>query len=672
MVGVQPGANGKDVLLTFKQTYGAHDHPADEAEVRSATRLRGLTSAESDFRAHDRDGDHATHFWTGDVKRLYKATTVDLGKNAGALGYDGAMPGTNGGAAADLPNQLGELGFVDKVKSALNPSLAIEGERPKADKAGSLSDLNESLLKLEEQSEGLARDRSFGEQGKHPKASNMFPSKGEATATILAEQRAGRSTEMPDDRKDDVVTGGLALKVQPPRPPAPLQDNRKIIRTADASVEVDSYEVTSIKLSEIVNAEKGFLASANTQKMANGKIQATVVVRIPPDRFDAVLARLKELGTIRYQNIGSEDVTKTYVDLQSRQQGKEILAERLRKLLAEGKGTVKELMEVEVQLGNTNEAIERIKGEIKYYDNRIGLSTLTLQIAEKDLGQPFEYVQTLQANLALTARDPDEAYVRAQKEITNAGGQVVDSRMSRQNDGSSVGTVRARVEADKFNALRDVLKKLGFPTNDTVTQQRSARGGQEGTPKVDAPLRKELASLDLTISSPPLFVTHKSQLLVETSAVESAYQNARKAIETAGGKIVDGALAGRGDRMQGSLRAQVDADKFAALVESLKTAGTLKNQNVNHVLPTVTPEGVPLLRERAEIEFTVVSPPQLIGEEHGLVKTIRDTFANSWEGVLWSVEKLFVGLSLAGPWLLLLAAAVLIWRRARRKKAPVA
>ncbi|HUR38086.1 MAG TPA: DUF4349 domain-containing protein [Planctomycetota bacterium] len=461
-----------------------------------------------------------------------------------------------------------------------------------------------------------------------------------------------------------------ALKAEPqkPKPPAPVQENRKIIRSADVGLEVDSYDATSTKLSEFVAAEKGFVASANTQKMANGKIQATVVVRVPPDRFDAVVARLKEFGTVRYQNIGSEDVTKAYVDLESRLKGKEILAERLRKLLAEGKGTVKELMEVEVQLGNTNEAIERIKGEIKFYDNRIGLSTLTLQIAEKDLGQPFEYVQTLQACLALTARDPDDAYAQAQKEIIGAGGQVVDSRMSRQNDGSSTGTIRARVEADKFNALRETLRKLGFPTNDTVNLQKSAHGGQEGTPKVDAPLRKELASLDLTISSPPLFVTHKSQLLVETPAVESAYQNSRKAIEAAGGKIVDGALAGRGDRMQGTLRAQVDADKFSALVESLKTAGTLKNANVNHLLPTVTPEGMPLLRERAEIEFIVVSPPQLIGDEHGLVKTIRDTFANSWSGLLWSIEKLFVGVSLAGPWVLLLAAGILGWRRLRRKK----
>ena len=165
------------------------------------------------------------------------------------------------------------------------------------------------------------------------------------------------------------------------------------------SIEADSYDAASTKLNEIVLAGKGFVASANTQKLANGKIQATVVVRVPPEQFDAVIGRLKELGTIRNQSVGSDDVTKTYVDLESRLKGKEILAERLRKLLAEGKGTVKELMEVEVQLGNTNEAIERIKGEIKYYDNRIGLSTITLQIAEKDLGQPFEYVQSLQANL---------------------------------------------------------------------------------------------------------------------------------------------------------------------------------------------------------------------------------------------------------------------------------
>jgi len=279
-------------------------------------------------------------------------------------------------------------------------------------------------------------------------------------------------------------------------------------------------------------------------------------------------------------------------------------------------------------------------------------------------------VQSLQSNIAVTAKDPDDAYVKAKKEITDAGGQVVDSRMTRQKDGSSVGTIRGRVDAEKFPALREALKRLGTVTNDTVNQQKTARGGQEGTPKPDAPLRKEQAVVDFAVNSPPIFVTLRSQVLVETDAVDSAYQNARMAVEGAGGKVVDGSLTGSATGKSATLKAQIDADKFGALVDSLKTAGKVKNENVSQSLPPVSPEGGPqLLRERAEIELALVSPPQLIGEDHGIVRMIRDTFANSWAGFLWSMEKLFVGISLAGPWIVILLGAWLLWRRARKKKA---
>jgi glycine cleavage system regulatory protein len=492
---------------------------------------------------------------------------------------------------------------------------------------------------------------------------------GEATVLFPEAKREREKLAKLSD-KDDLRRTTESLEKDGKLAEQQPQEIRKIIRTGDVSLEVDSYEATYTKLSDLMTAEKGQIAAASTQKMANGKIQATVTLRVPPERFEAVLAKLKEFGSVRNQRIGSEDVTKAYIDLETRLKGKEILAERLRKLLAEGKGTVKELMEVEVQLGATNEAIEQIKGEIKYYDNLVGLSTITLRLSEKDLGQPFEYVQSLQSNIAVTAKDPDDAYVKAQKEITDAGGQVVDSKMTRQNDGSSIGTIRGRVDAEKFPALREALKRLGTVTNDTVNQQKTARGGQEGTPKPDAPLRKELAVLDFAVNSPPIFVTRRSQILVETEAVDSAYQNARRAVEGAGGKVVDGSLTGSATGKSATLRAQIDADKFGALVDSLKTAGKVKNENVSQSLPPVSPEGGPqLLRERAEIELALMSPPQLIGEEHGIVKMIRDTFANSWAGFLWSMEKLFVGISLAGPWIVVLLGAWLLWRRARKKKA---
>ncbi len=612
------------------------------------TSLRSISTAEADFRATDRDWNVANGFWSKMDGEKSKAGEV------------GRPPAGN------------EFAYF------FNHDLGKEGQgKAKTTWDDSISSTRTETLSLGEGDGGGGGGGRFGGRrmqqapatpppppAKAPTV--FFPEAKEERESLKAAKladaddlRRNRGAESLDKNKDRA----LAEAQQP-------QETRKIIRSGDVSLEVDSYEATYTKLSELVNAEKGQIAAASTQKMANGKIQATVTLRIPPERFEAVLAKLKEFGSVRNQRIGSEDVTKAYIDLETRLKGKEILAERLRKLLAEGKGTVKELMEVEVQLGATNEALEQIKGEIKYYDNLVGLSTITLRISEKDLGQPFEYVQSLQSNIAVTAKDPDDAYAKAQKAITDAGGQVVDSKMTRQSDGSSTGTIRGRVDAEKFPALREALKKLGTVTNDTVNQQRTARGGQEGMPKPDAPLRKELAVVDFAVSSPPIFVTRRSQILVETEAVDSAYQNARRAIEAAGGQIVDGSLTGSATGKTATLKAQIDADKFGALVDSLKTAGKVKNENVSQSLPPVSPEGGPqLLRERAEIELALVSPPQLIGEEHGIVKVIRDTFANSWAGFLWSMEKLFVGISLVGPWVVILLGAWLLWRRARRKKA---
>lgn len=601
----------------------------------------------------------SAHAGMGDLPVPDDSSKVVAGQE---LSIDGAWAEKKDGLAFYFGRDLGVEGR-DKA-------WAHQGRGPDANvdrsvaalkaQAGEAGRYDERFAKLAENGKRTLVARGGGRAASEPQQ----PQTG-ATFGLGETEKLGELTKLNLElnRKDDSVESmGKDLKK--------VQEARKIIRNADVSLEVESYEATYTKLTEMVAAEKGQISAASTQKMANGKIRATVTLRIPPERFEAVIAKFKDFGTVRNQTLGSEDVTKAYVDLETRLKSKEILAERLRKLLAEAKGNVKELMEVEVQLGATNEAIEQLKGEMKYYDNLVGLSTITLRISEKDLGQPFEIVQTLQSNIALTARDPDDVYAKAQKEILDAGGQVVDSRMTRQSDGTSTGTVRGRVDSDKFPALREALKRLGVVTNDTVNQQKTARGGHEGAPRADAPLRKEQAVVDFSVSSPPLFVTRRSQILVETAQVETAYQNARRAIEAAGGKIVDGSLTGRTDGMSATLKAQIDADKFADLVLSLKSAGEVKNANISHVLPAVSSDGAPqLLRERAEIELALVSPPKLIGEQHGVLKTIRDTFANSWAGLLWSIEKLFVGVSLAGPWIAVLGVAWILWRRARRKKA---
>lgn len=447
-------------------------------------------------------------------------------------------------------------------------------------------------------------------------------------------------------------------------------NDRKLIRNADLTLEVEAYEKAYESVTKIAAEEKGFIAGADTQKLANGKIRATVTVRVPPERFEAVLARFRDLGAVRHQSITTQDVTKQYVDLEMRLKSKQALEERLRKILAEQKGTLKELMEVEVQLGKTIEEIESLKGEIKYYDNLVGLSTILLHLLEKDLGQPFEYVQTMHAQVGLTSAKIEEAYASAQKVIADAGGQIADVRMTRGHD-SAEGFVRGRVDAEKFPAVREALKRLGHVDADTVNVQQTGRGGQEGPPKTGAPVRKEQAVVDVTLRTPAIHIARTAGISIEALSAEEAYQKARAAVEAAGGRVLDGSLMGGLDSASAHLKARVDAEKFSGLVEALKAVGRkVKDASVRQHLPPAAEGGViPLVDEEGEISLSISTPAAVLGDEQGLVATLKRTLSGSLGGLLWSVEKLFVGISLAGPWVLLILAGWLIYRRVRTKRA---
>jgi hypothetical protein len=464
------------------------------------------------------------------------------------------------------------------------------------------------------------------------------------------------------DKVNVIHQAGGKVNAAPSPTPAPEQDGRKLIHTARLALEVDAYEAAHAKVSVAAAEEKGSVASADTERLQNGKIRATLTLRVPPERFESLLAKLRALGTVKNQSLGSQDVTKAYVDMEARLGAKQALYERLKKILTEGKGSMKELMEVEVQMGATLERIEALKGELKYLDNQISLSTITLELAEKDLGRPFEYVQTLQSRIGIVTAEVDAASAAAQKAVLDAGGQVVDSKMTRQNDGAATGTIRARVDAEKFPDVRRALRALGHVETDTVDQRKTARGGE---PSAAAPVRVELATIDLTVATPALIITRRGQLRVETKDVEGAYLAARRTAEAAGARVLDGGLSKRVDGASASLTLQVDVDKSAALIDAFKAAGEVKQAVVNQSAQALA---VPV-RERAEISLALATPPAVIGEEVGIGKTIRETFGRSWAGLLWSVEKLFVGISLAGPWLLAAGLGWLGWRRARRRKA---
>ena len=205
-----------------------------------------------------------------------------------------------------------------------------------------------------------------------------------------------------------------------PQEPQPERTQRKIIRTGEVEYEVESFDSSLATISKLVEEEAGFVGTVNSDKLPNGKVRGTVVLRCPPERLDTLLLKLRGLGELKSQNIRSQDVGKQYYDLESRLKAARAMETRLLDIIAKGKGEIKDLLLAEKELGEWRTKIEIAEGEKRYYDSQISLSTLTVTLTEKEIRAPFAVTQTERVRMSVEVEDVEKTHKEALAAVTEA------------------------------------------------------------------------------------------------------------------------------------------------------------------------------------------------------------------------------------------------------------
>lgn len=157
---------------------------------------------------------------------------------------------------------------------------------------------------------------------------------------------------------------------------------QKLIRTANARIQVRDVSVALRVTDSIARANEGLLADSHTSEDAEGKKTADVVLRIPTQHFSTVLQALRGLGSVRDEAVATQDVTKDYADLETRLAVKEQTVNRLRALLQNSSAKLADVLEVEETLSRAVTELEQLKGERRFYDQQIALSTVKVVFFE--------------------------------------------------------------------------------------------------------------------------------------------------------------------------------------------------------------------------------------------------------------------------------------------------
>jgi hypothetical protein len=161
--------------------------------------------------------------------------------------------------------------------------------------------------------------------------------------------------------------------------------NRKILRNAEMTLEVQSTLETQHIVSVIAESHGGFVVNSESKQRENvdpakRTVDVKLVLRVPSDQFGATIDQIRQLATnLPAESLKSDDVTEEFIDLEARAKTQKALELQFLEIMKQAK-KVEEALEVQSQLADVRAEIEKIEGRRRFLENRAALSTITVNL----------------------------------------------------------------------------------------------------------------------------------------------------------------------------------------------------------------------------------------------------------------------------------------------------
>lgn len=169
---------------------------------------------------------------------------------------------------------------------------------------------------------------------------------------------------------------------------------RLVIENADLAIVVKDPKARMAEITALANELDGYVVSSNLYQSFTtfGKEvpEATIVIRVPAEKLDEALTRIKEDAVdINYENRSGQDVTNIYIDLQSQLKAKQAAEAKLLEIMDQAT-RAEDVLAIYLQVQQVQTEIEQLKGQIQYYDESVATSSISVRLIAEEGTQPIE------------------------------------------------------------------------------------------------------------------------------------------------------------------------------------------------------------------------------------------------------------------------------------------
>jgi uncharacterized protein YfiM (DUF2279 family) len=167
-----------------------------------------------------------------------------------------------------------------------------------------------------------------------------------------------------------------------PKDPVALAPTH-IIRTAELAVEVKDAQKALAAARGSAESAGGHVSNESTERIDDTHVTSRVVLRVPQEKYDAVLAELAGAGKLLSRKADAKDVTDQVVDVESRIATQRASVARVRALMDRAE-KLSDVVTLEGQLSSRQAELESLLAQQAALKDRTTLATITLVLSEKE------------------------------------------------------------------------------------------------------------------------------------------------------------------------------------------------------------------------------------------------------------------------------------------------
>ncbi|MGB8980605.1 MAG: DUF4349 domain-containing protein, partial [Anaerolineales bacterium] len=169
---------------------------------------------------------------------------------------------------------------------------------------------------------------------------------------------------------------------------------RLVIQNADLAIVVRDPKGSMDQISALAQEFGGYVVSSNMYQsytsMGKEVPEANIVIRVPSERLDEALTRIKEDAVeVDSENRSGQDVTSQYIDFQAQLKAKQAAEEKLLEIMDQAT-RAEDVLAIYLEVQRVQTEIEQLKGQIQYLEESAALSAISVRLIAEEGTQPIE------------------------------------------------------------------------------------------------------------------------------------------------------------------------------------------------------------------------------------------------------------------------------------------